>query len=168
MNEGFICNCCGNFHNTLPLSYACDAPIYWFGIPEKERKKRCKLTSDLCVIDDKDYFIRGCLEIPIIGSQEKFDWNVWVSLSKANFDLTTRCWKSKDRDNLEPMFGWLSTRLPYNPDTINLKALVHTRKVGTRPFIELEPTDHPLAIEQRDGITIRRVQEIAEGLLHSN
>lgn len=64
------------------------------------------------------------------------------------------------------MFGWLATRLPYEPDTINLKTMVYIRRVGIRPYIELEPTDHPLAVEQRRGITIGRVQEIAEMILH--
>lgn len=44
---------------------------------------------------------------------------------------------------------------------------VHTRPVGERPVIELEPTDHPLAVEQRTGITLDRVREIAAALLHS-
>lgn len=35
-----------------------------------------------------------------------------------------------------------------------------------RPLVELEPTDHPLAVERRTGITLGRVQEIAETLLH--
>jgi hypothetical protein len=38
--------------------------------------------------------------------------------------------------------------------------------VGQRPLVELEPTDHPLAVEQREGITIARVQEFAELLQH--
>jgi hypothetical protein len=28
--------------------------------------------------------------------------------------------------------------------------------------VVLEPTDHPLAVEQQDGISIERVREIAE------
>ncbi|MEU6845643.1 DUF2199 domain-containing protein [Streptomyces sp. NPDC046716] len=44
---------------------------------------------------------------------------------------------------------------------------VHTRQVGQRPFIELEPTSHALAIEQRTGITMDRVREIAEAVIHS-
>ena len=43
---------------------------------------------------------------------------------------------------------------------------MHTRPVGVRPYIELEATDHPLAVEQREGITWERVQEIAEIVLH--
>ena len=38
---------------------------------------------------------------------------------------------------------------------------VHLRDDGVRPYIELEPTDHPLAVEQRsNGITVDRVAEI--------
>jgi hypothetical protein len=47
-----------------------------------------------------------------------------------------------------------------------LKTRVHTQAVGKRPLVEMEPTDHPLAVEQRTGITLARVQEIAETLLH--
>lgn len=68
-----------------------------------------------------------------------------------------------------PYFGWLTTELaPYSPSTTNLKTHVHTRSLGQRPFIELEPTDHPLAVEQRTGITMDRVREIAEAVLHPN
>ncbi|WP_269317979.1 DUF2199 domain-containing protein [Exiguobacterium sp. KJ 601] len=58
------------------------------------------------------------------------------------------------------MFGWLSTELPIYPDTINLKTNVHMRAVGIRPLIELLPTNHPLAMEQRNGITRLRVDDI--------
>jgi hypothetical protein len=33
-------------------------------------------------------------------------------------------------------------------------------------MVELEPTDHPLPVEQRQGITMARVQALAELLLH--
>ena len=62
----------------------------------------------------------------------------------------------------------LSTDLPlYQPSALSLKTLVRTQPVGQRPLIELEPTDHPLAVEQRTGIMLVRVQEIAERLLHA-
>ena len=60
----------------------------------------------------------------------------------------------------------LSTALPIYPDTINLATNVHTRAVGVRPFVELEPTEHPLALEQRNGITWARVLEIASIMQH--
>ncbi|HEX4157709.1 MAG TPA: DUF2199 domain-containing protein, partial [Rhizomicrobium sp.] len=64
-----------------------------------------------------------------------------------------------------PKFGWLSNNLSLYPETLSLKTNLHLRGGGIRPFIELEPTDHPLAIEQREGISIERVEEIAAMLL---
>jgi len=49
---------------------------------------------------------------------------------------------------------------------LQLRVRVYTQAVGTRPLIELEPTGRPLAVEQRTGIRLARVQEIAETLLH--
>jgi hypothetical protein len=66
------------------------------------------------------------------------------------------------------MFGWLSTDLPCYPDTVNLKTMVHPRPDEIRPIIELEPTDHSLAVESRDGVTIERVREIAIQLCVNN
>ena len=58
------------------------------------------------------------------------------------------------------------TEIPiYQPTTLSLETHVHTQPVGARPLVELEHTDHPLAVEQRTGITVARVQQIAEALL---
>ena len=95
-----------------------------------------------------------------------FSWDVWVSLSDENMKRTQELWESKRRVDEPPYFGWLSSSLPGYAETVGLKTHVHTRKVGCRPFIELEPTEHPLAIEQRDGITIERVKQIAEMINH--
>ena len=46
------------------------------------------------------------------------------------------------------------------PKTANLKTMVHWRDGGVRPFFELERPDHPLAVEQRTGITLDRVGDI--------
>ncbi len=52
------------------------------------------------------------------------------------------------------------------PRTFELKASVHFRGGGLRPLVEVEPTDHPLAVEQQRGITMERVQEIVAALMH--
>lgn len=163
---GYTCSCCGKYHKELPMSYGDPAPVYYYSVPSEERYKRFELDDDLCIMDNEHFFIRGCIEIPIIGTDDHLIWGVWVSLSEANFDKTKEFWDHQEL--LEPMFGWLSTALPCYPDTVNLKAFVHPRPDGIRPYIELEPTDHPLAVELRDGVTIERVQEIAEVLCVNN
>jgi hypothetical protein len=44
--------------------------------------------------------------------------------------------------------------------------MLHLRDDGMRPYIELEPTDHPLAVEQREGISPERVAELYEIVVH--
>lgn len=160
------CRCCGAEHDSLPLAYGPDAPALVATIPEAARDSRVLLSSDQCIVDDEHYFIVGNLELPIIGSDEHFSWDAWVSLSKANFLRACELWESNGREAEPPYFGWLSSSLPGYPETLNLRTHVHTREVGRRPFIELEPTDHALALEQRNGITLARIQEIAEFVLH--
>ncbi|RAN77476.1 DUF2199 domain-containing protein [Bacillus sp. SRB_331] len=171
MNEkiGYVCKCCGVFHDELPICYGNEAPDYFYYIPEEELESRVEMDEDLCVIDDEYFFMKGCIEIPVLDGEGPFIWDVWVSLSETNFQKTLDYWETKGRENeLEPMFGWLSTQLPCYPDTVSLKTMVHTREIGYKPYIELELTDHPLSIEQKDGIKLDRIQEIAEEICYQN
>jgi hypothetical protein len=164
-----VCSCCGEFHEELPMSYGSTAPYYWYGIAQEEPNEDSELTSDQCVIEGKYFFIRGCIEIPVYGEDAPFIWDVWVSLSEENFLRTCEFWEKEGRESkLEPMFGWLSTSLPCYPETLNLRTMVHTREVGTRPYIELELSEHPLAIEQAEGIRMTRIQDIAEIICRMN
>lgn len=160
------CRCCGKNHGELPMHYGAPAPALWFMIPEAERPQRCLLSSDQCIIDKQHFFVVGNLEIAVAGVEELFSWDVWVSLSDRNFARACQLWEQPGRESEPPYFGWLSTSLPGYPDTLSLKTNVHMREVGRRPRVELEPADHPLAVEQLQGITLARVQEIAELVLH--
>ena len=147
------------------MNISSPAPAYWQ--PGMEQARDCVLSADQCVIQGEAFFVRGLIELPVLGSDDVFSWGVWVSLSKENFELASEQWDTPGRESAPPYFGWLSTDLSlYSPSTINLKTMVHTRQVGERPAIELEPTDHPLAVEQRTGVTLERVQQIAAAALH--
>jgi hypothetical protein len=164
MDHVWTCSCCGKEFSTLPLSFGCKAPDHWVQIPEAERQSRGRLDSDVCIIDNEDIFIRGCLEIPIIGKDDKFVWGVWTSVSRKSFERISELWAAPVIANEPPKFGWLCNNISVYPPTLNLKTNLHLRGGGKRPFIELEPTDHPLAIEQRQGVSIKRVEEIAAAL----
>jgi len=49
---------------------------------------------------------------------------------------------------------------------MNLKTMVYLRDNGTRPSIELEQTEHPLAVEQREEITKERVAELYSAMMY--
>jgi len=91
-------------------------------------------------------------------------WGVWVSVSEASFARILELWDAPVVENEPPKFGWLCNNISLYPTTLNLKTHLHLRGGNKRPSIELEPTDHPLAIDQRQGISIKRVEEIAAAL----
>lgn len=164
---GWRCGSCDEVHHGLAYSFAYTAPDAWFGL-SWWRRRRSNLQSDTCEIDRTHFFIRGLIEIPVQGGDEPvFSWNIWTSLSRDNFHRATEHWYDPERVHEPPYFGWLSVELaPTYPTTTNLKINVHTRELGVRPYLELEPTDHPLAVEQREGITVERVRKLNELLLH--
>jgi len=140
---------------------AFDAPYYYRELDEAERSAS-QLTTDTCVIGD-DHFVRGCLEIPIRGSDRSFVYGVWVSLSSANFQRYVATPDSVGG----PHFGWFANRLHGYPDTLNLKTHVYFQGLKLRPRIVVEPTSHPLAIEAHDGIDVDRLTQILEINLHA-
>jgi hypothetical protein len=162
---GFECVTCGQYHVGIP-SFGWDYPVQYLIIPEQERDSRVELSSDACVIDEKWFFIRGCLEIPVQNHEEPFSWGVWCSLSQQNFRRYEELFDQVDREAGDSFFGWLGSAIPGYPDTQQLKTMVRVRPWPTRPFVELEPTDHPLAVEQGEGISAARAREIAQEIMH--
>src|SRR5689334_872064 len=104
----YYCRRCGQRHDDLPLHYGFQAPVYWYGIPEDERTCCCLLSSDQCVIDEEHFFVLGNLELPTIGSEERFSWDVWVSLGTENSARACKLWEQPGRELESPYFGWLS------------------------------------------------------------
>jgi hypothetical protein len=117
------------------------------------------LTEDFC-ISERSFFVRTVLPIPLIGSDETFAYGVWSTLSEKNFWKYVETFDSGQQDDLGPWFGWFAHRLKGYPDTANLRCQVHPRSGGQRPRLELEPTDHPLSLESRAGISFERLLDI--------
>ena len=152
----YTCATCGEEHDELP-AIGVSAPFHWSA--DYELDTNSLLTSDLCIIEARDYFIRGVIQIPIHNSDQTFDWGVWVSQKKENFELYRKHFD--EGVQIGPFLGWLSTKINYYADdTINLKTMAHFSTNGTRPLIKLEPSDHPLAVQQRDGITLEEAWRI--------
>jgi hypothetical protein len=153
----FRCVTCGQEHGDLP-DLGAQYPDMWYGMSEEERATRLKLTSDTCIFDDESYLIRGVLEIPLTDEPEVFGFGVWVSQKKENFEKYLANFESAE---IGPFFGWLCTSIRYyEGGTLHLKTMAHFQGGTLRPKIVVEPTDHPLAVDQREGISLAKAWEI--------
>ena len=137
--------------------------MYW--TTDRTGKPGSFLNEDYCVIDDRDFFVRGLIMVPIIGTLERFCWGVWGSLSKKGFDALMEFDAHKHDQKPPPMFSWLSNNISGYPNTQNMKMLAHIQPGNERPHFELERTDHPLSIEYHNGITPERLKEIMNSLV---
>lgn len=147
----YQCEVCGQTHDGLP-DVGFQWPDPYFGVPESEREGRIRASTDLCVIDDEDYFIRGTILIPLRDQDYSFGIGVWVSQKRENFEAYV---ENFDSSSIGPFFGWLSNRLPYyEQDTWALKTMARFQGKNQRPLIDIEPSDHPLYADYSRGITL--------------
>ena len=160
------CQICGIDHAELPTCFGIEAP--WRAlVPDSEFAQRVDLTADQCVVDEKVFFIRGHVEIPIRSHPEPLAFSVWSSLSEKSFLHVCERWDAPDRADDPPYFGWLSSPIPVYADTIHLPLSVQSRPPGLTPQFIVERNGHPLACDQHDGISITRWHELAAQLLDS-
>ena len=165
----FTCATCGQIHDASDVSFGADSPVPWRLLKPAELAES-ELGQEQCIIvaeGGPHFFVRACLEIPIIDQQRAFTWGVWVSLSEQSFAEVSEHWDDPERTKSGPYFGWLCTIIPEYPDTMYLKTSVHQREVGLRPLVELESTDHLLSVHQREGVSSKDMQSIIAKVLHA-
>ncbi|AIJ45853.1 hypothetical protein O987_08535 [Comamonas testosteroni TK102] len=165
----YQCSKCDEIHEGSP-SFAFDAPAPYRRLSEQEREAWAELSDELCVISHPEgtqYYVRAILEVPIHGLDEPFLWGIWVSASEASFH---RYLDSFDKPPEDPIFfGWLSNLIAVYPTQKSRPADVHIQADGTRPRVVLHRGDNEidaLVIDQHEGISIARAQQLAEQSLH--
>jgi len=162
-----ICATCGQSHEGIEFSFEQDSPDPYANLSPDARDTRAILTTDHCIIDQKTFFLRGCLEIPIIGHSEPFLWGLWAIVWEKDFDEIDDCWDSPGREKTHgPFKGRLANSLKDYPETLNLKLKIVLQPVGTRPLFYIEESEHPLAQEQQHGISYQLAMERASLYLH--
>ncbi len=162
----FTCPCCGKQVLGLPdMAYA--EPAYSRSVPEAERAKRVNLTSDLCTVDDKHFFIRAVCPVPVVGAAQDFGWGIWVSLSEENFQRYVDSFDDPEQSKLGGMFGWFSNQLPHYPNTLSLQTSVFPQDGNQRPLVYINDVhaEHPLYVDQQSGMPQEKLAQIyAENL----
>jgi len=166
------CPICKKKHLDVPLCYGGEAPYYLLELDpplnEKNFNDRVELSSDQCVIDGNQFFIRGHIDIKILDNNEIFSWSVWCSVSEESFLHMSDNWENNDRINFRAYFGYLMTIVEIYPDTLLQKVSIKSNEIGFVPSISILDKKHPMTIDQQKGISYRKVLEINHKLNHSN
>ena len=139
-------------------------PVEAISVPE--RRRRVKLTTDVCVIDRRDFFVRACLDLPITAEKERFRWLVWVKVPKASFCEMGSFWRQLRGRLFTPTHGELATELPYDPSTFGLPIGLRDGGIGYRPWAHVLTTQHVVGQQQRTGIALEQAYELSARAMH--
>jgi hypothetical protein len=166
----YVCATCGERHDGPSLSWSVGGPY-----PDRPRRKRLIRGSEVGTEEQlwvsfaggKRLFLRGQLLLPVVDGPHEFAYVVWVEISRSQMRRARKLWDHPGREAEVPWPVLLATRIPGYPDTDGLRASLHHRAPGRRPTVHLDDEDHldhPLVVEQRDGISMGRVAEIGRQL----
>ncbi|WP_051221537.1 DUF2199 domain-containing protein [Conexibacter woesei] len=160
MEETWFCEACGETHDGVPFTLKIRCPSSWTDgaavHPESE------LLDAHCVIGGERFFLHGFVLIPVTDAERDFEWGIWVEVDEKDFLLRCARWSARGRERDAPVPGRLAVTLPgYGGSTLGIPGLLQDREVGLRPVFTLTDAGHPLAREQRLGITMARVIDLA-------
>ena len=157
---GYQCRTCGLWHDERPTCFVSELPAVVAELSETDLNARVERGSDQCILDGQHFFILGNLDIPVHSSSEHLRWTVWSTLSEKNFERASELWQTDGRESEPPYFGWLSNQIPGYPDSVNIKVMVHTEPVGSKPKLLVVEEGHLLATDQLEGISEERADEL--------
>ncbi|HEX6536076.1 MAG TPA: DUF2199 domain-containing protein [Gemmatimonadaceae bacterium] len=160
------CPQCGDVHDLRDMQVGYARPDAYFAVPRDEREARVTFTPDLADIDRASWFVRGVLEVPIVGEPQPFGWGIWVQVSEDAFARYADASRNGADATLPSFPGRVGTQLPGYPRTLGVGVEVIPSREGYRPTFIVTEESHPLAVEQRGGIPMERVLEHLWPFLH--
>ncbi len=161
-DPAFVCRACGQKHGGV-FSLNLEKPFHWQGGERQDGRSpdidpRNYLLEDFCVIDNRQFFIRCVLDLPILGSGGKiFSFSTWVALSAQDFDRYGDSFDSPDQSSIGTLAGTLANRLGSFPETLGLACAVRPQKGNLRPLLFIDADEHPLSRAQKNGITFEQL-----------
>ena len=159
MQSEYICPDCGKSHAGLPTDWGYKLPDEAWAIPEPEREKQVKSTSDLCEFKDR-FFIRGLLPVPFNTGEGYFGWGIWAEVSRPVFQRYLSIYKV-DASAEPEVEGSIANEIPGYGKVLGEKIRIRFGTSSQRPTFYLLAESHlQIAQEQRQGIGSFRYHEI--------
>jgi hypothetical protein len=149
----YKCSSCDQVHEGLP-DITFEMPDACHDLGTRRRAEQMLLTSDFCILEGKQYFVRCVMEAPVHGFSQRFGWGVWCKLDWKNYKLCWDRFEQSDNNDMMPLSGTLANNLRHYPDTLGRSCTIQLQNDRVRPLAFIDKPDHLLTIHQRDGMTL--------------
>ena len=121
------------------------------------RYLRTHTFSEAAILDEKRYFLRAVLFVPIEDGTD-FAWGVWCEVSRKDHDRYLTAYAEEKTGKLAPINGKLANELPCYDGSLSLQLRLIPNE-NARPSVEVL-TDGLLKQEQANGISLKRLEEL--------
>ena len=155
------CSVCGREHDGEGLELAFERPHEIAELSVEARARRCLLKSEVSVLDDQRFFVRGVLSLPLAGKAIPYNLGVWAEVARAALERIDELWDDPKQEREPPFDGTLANRVPLVANSLGLALVVRLSGPTTRPYFEITDESHELFAEQRRGISERRAHDYA-------
>ncbi|UPG93315.1 DUF2199 domain-containing protein [Luteibacter aegosomatissinici] len=150
-------------HDSELFELAYHRPDAVVAMDDDERAQRVRESNDICRIDNARFFLRGILPLPVHDRADGYMLGVWVEVSEGSFSRIHKLWTDPDQAD-EPAFdATLANEVRHHPGSLGLAVTLQLTGPTTRPSVFLVDDGHPLAVEQREGISFHRATEYTYG-----
>ena len=129
-------------------------------VPSFQRPERVWINGELCVVDDKKFYLYGSIEIDIHDHADSFMWGAWAEVDENFFFQYQSAFSDVKRTKIDPQNARLGTDIPFYPVTLDLPISVHIQPIGVRPLFLLAKGEHPLVMDQQQGVSVARIEAI--------
>jgi hypothetical protein len=162
------CTKCDELHDLSDMHVGYDRPDAWYAVRPDDREARWEIDADFAVLDEKWFFIRGLVFIPVHGEARPYAWGVWAAVDEADYRRYEAVFRDPD-GHLQPAFtGRIANQIPGYPQTLGLAVTIRLGEGSERPSFTVDDAGHPLAAEQRGGVFVERVLEMVSPALHGD
>lgn len=166
---GLTCSCGERHAEIFPIHLL--KPIGWTGSEDYEAKEALRMDGDFmsfeyAVREGRYFCMRMILPLPIKGAPEQaLATTVWCAVNKPDFEAYIAAEKAGTLDDKKRAPARLVNNLAAFPTTVNIMGIAGQNPQGLPLFLsamvqEGIPNDHPLLVEQRQGLTLDRLFEI--------
>lgn len=158
-NDVETCQQCGEIHALESLELTFFRPDAVIELSGDERSRDVRESNDLCVMRNDRHFVRATLPLPVHGDDNPYRLGVWVETSEATFRRIRELWLDDNQAHEPPFDVTLANSIPTVPETRGLTALLRLTGPKTRPEVFIAASTHPMADQQRGGISRHRAFE---------
>lgn len=160
--ELVMCSCCGKFVPATNIELSFRRPDEIAAMDKDEAKKRSRFNDDVGVLDEKRYFVRCVLPLPVHESQYPYSIGAWAEVTENDFDVIWEHWTDENQSHLPTMRAVLANQVPLTKGSLACDINITMTGPTTRPKIEILDETCSLFAEQNYGITIHRASEYSD------